>query len=43
MANAIRLTDVTKDRPVDHVICGIVDTVEVGGTAVYSKRAGLPA
>ena len=41
--SSARLTDVTKDRPVDHVICGIVDTVEVAGTDVYSKRAGLPA
>ena len=30
--SSARLTDVTKDRPVDHVICGIVDTVEVAGT-----------
>jgi microcompartment protein CcmK/EutM len=33
----------TKDRPVDHVICGIVDTVETEGRDVYVKSAGLPA
>ena len=41
--SSARLTEVTKDRPVDHVICGIVDTVEVAGADVYSKRAGSPA
>lgn len=41
--SSARLTEATKDRPVDHVICGIVDTVEVAGEDVYSKRAGLPA
>jgi ethanolamine utilization protein EutN len=29
--SSARLTDNTKDRPVDAVIVGIVDTVEVGG------------
>jgi len=38
--SSARLTEVTKDRPVDHVICGIVDTVEVGGRDVYRKHAG---
>lgn len=41
--SSARLTEATRDRPVDHVICGIVDTVEVAGADVYSKRAGLPA
>ncbi|MCE9626370.1 MAG: EutN/CcmL family microcompartment protein [Candidatus Eisenbacteria bacterium] len=41
--SSARLTDATKDRPVDHVICGIVDTVEVAGKDVYVKSAGLPA
>ena len=41
--SSARLTDATKDRPVDHVICGIVDAVEVAGKDVYLKRAGLPA
>ncbi len=41
--SSARLTEVTKDRPVDHVICGIVDVVEIGGEDVYVKSAGLPA
>lgn len=41
--SSARLTDATKDRPVDHVICGIVDAVEIAGKDVYLKRAGLPA
>ena len=41
--SSARLTEATKDRPVDHVICGIVDTVEVEGRDVYVKSAGLPA
>lgn len=41
--SSARLTDVTKDRPVDHVICGIVDAVEIAGQDVYVKSAGLPA
>ena len=41
--SSARLTDVTKDRPVDHVISAIVDVVEVGGKDVYLKSAGLPA
>jgi len=41
--SSARLTEATKDRPVDHVICGIVDTVELEGRDVYVKSAGLPA
>jgi ethanolamine utilization protein EutN/carbon dioxide concentrating mechanism protein CcmL len=41
--SSARLTETTKDRPVDHVICGIVDTVETEGRDVYVKSAGLPA
>jgi ethanolamine utilization protein EutN/carbon dioxide concentrating mechanism protein CcmL len=41
--SSARLTEATKDRPVDHVICGIVDTVETEGRDVYVKSAGLPA
>ncbi len=41
--SSARLTDATKDRPVDHVICGIVDAVEIAGKDVYLKSAGLPA
>ena len=32
--SSARLTDSTKDSPVDAVIIGIVDTVEMGGQAV---------
>jgi len=35
--SSARLTEVTKDRPVDHVICGIVDVVERDGVDVYLK------
>ncbi len=41
--SSARLTETTKDRPVDHVICGIVDTVELQGRDVYVKSAGFPA
>ena len=37
--SSARLTDVTKDKPVDHVISAIVDAVEVDGRDVYLKRA----
>jgi microcompartment protein CcmK/EutM len=32
--SSARLTPATKDAPVDAVIVGIVDTIEVGGTTV---------
>ena len=38
--SSARLTEVTKDRPVDHVICGIVDAVEMEGRDVFVKYAG---
>ena len=41
--SSARLTEATKDRPVDHVVCGIVDAVEVAGKDVYVKSAGFPA
>jgi len=41
--SSARLTEATRDRPVDHVICGIVDVVEVEGREAYLKSAGLPA
>jgi microcompartment protein CcmK/EutM len=41
--SSARLTESTKDRPVDHVICAIVDIVEIAGRDVYVKSAGLPA
>jgi len=41
--SSARLTDVSRDRPVDAVICGIVDTVDREGRDAYVKRHGLPA
>jgi len=35
--SSARLTDVTKDSPVDGTIIAIVDTVEVGGETRYKK------
>jgi microcompartment protein CcmK/EutM len=37
--SSARLTDVTKDKPVDHVISAIVDAVEIDGRDVYLKNA----
>jgi microcompartment protein CcmK/EutM len=39
--SSARMTDVSRDKPVDAVICGIVDAVEMGGRDVYLKRNGL--
>lgn len=38
--SSARLTEVTRDRPVDHVICGIVDSVESNGREAWRKGAG---
>lgn len=35
--SSARLTAVTKDRPVDHVIMAIVDAVTANGQVVYDK------
>ncbi len=35
--SSARQTQVTKDRPVDAVVMGIVDLVEVGGDTTYVK------
>jgi microcompartment protein CcmK/EutM len=37
--SSARLTDVTKDKPVDAVIMAIVDLVEAGGENRYTKGA----
>jgi microcompartment protein CcmK/EutM len=37
--SSARLTDKTKDNPVDAVICGIIDTIELQGKVVYEKYA----
>lgn len=38
--SSARMTEVSHEKPVDAVICGIVDSVEVGGRHVYLKRSG---
>ena len=38
--SSARLTEATREKPVDAVIMGIVDTVEVGGEVRYSKGSG---
>ena len=40
--SSARLTLITKDRPVDAVIVGIVDTVETGGHVRYDKARSAP-
>jgi len=37
--SSARLTEVSRDKPVDAVISGIVDSVEVDGRDVYRKHA----
>jgi microcompartment protein CcmK/EutM len=39
--SSARLTEVSKDKPVDAVITGIVDAVESNGAEVYVKREGV--
>ncbi len=39
--SSARMTEVSRERPVDAVICGIVDAVEVEGKDVYLKREGV--
>ena len=38
--SSARMTEVSREKPVDAVICGIVDSVEIGGRDVYTKRSG---
>jgi microcompartment protein CcmK/EutM len=38
--SSARLTDKTKDCPIDAVIMGIVDTIEIQGETVFEKYAG---
>ena len=37
--SSARMTEVSRDKPVDAVIAGIVDSVEMGGRDVYLKSA----
>ena len=39
--SSARLTEVSRDKPVDAVIVGIVDAVEVAGRDVYLKSTGV--
>jgi len=39
--SSARLTEVSRDKPVDAVIVGIVDAVEVDGRDVYLKSSGV--
>jgi microcompartment protein CcmK/EutM len=41
--SSARMTGETKGRPSDATIVAIVDTVELGGKAVYLKSAGTAA
>jgi microcompartment protein CcmK/EutM len=41
--SSARLTEVSRDKPVDAVICGIVDTVEREGRDVFTKHSGAVA
>jgi microcompartment protein CcmK/EutM len=41
--SSARLTEVSRDKPVDAVICGIVDTVEREGRDAFLKRSGAVA
>ena len=37
--SSARMTEVTKDTPVDAVICGIVDSVEIDGKDAWRKHS----
>lgn len=41
--SSARLTDVTKNKPVDAAVICIVDSVDVGGNMIYNKAARQPA
>jgi microcompartment protein CcmK/EutM len=41
--SSARMTEVSREKPVDAVIAGIVDSVEVGGRDLYSKRGATSA
>lgn len=41
--SSARLTEVSRDRPVDAVISGIVDAVEIDGRDAWVKGAGAVA
>jgi len=39
--SAARFTAATKDRPIDALVVGIVDTVSVGGKRTFAKDRGF--
>ena len=39
--SSARLTEVSRDKPVDAVVVGIVDAVEVAGKDAYLKSSGV--
>src|SRR6266571_503932 len=41
--SSARMTEVSRDKPVDAVIAGIVDAVEMGGRDIYLKRGSQSA
>ena len=41
--SSARLTEVSKDKPVDAVVCGIVDAVEVDGKDAWLKGRTVKA
>jgi len=41
--SSARLTEVSRDKPVDAVVCGIVDAVEIDGKDAWLKRGGVKA
>lgn len=38
--SSARMTEVSREKPVDAVIVGIVDAIEMAGKDVYLKRSG---
>ena len=41
--SAARFTEGTKDRPVDALVVGIVDTIRMGGADTFSRAGGFAA
>jgi microcompartment protein CcmK/EutM len=41
--SSARLTEVSRDKPVDAVVCGIVDAVEIDGRDAWLKHATVKA
>ena len=41
--SSARMTEVSREKPVDAVICGIVDAIEMGGRDVFLKHEARAA